>query len=208
MVELIITEKPKSAQRIAEALAEGKPLKKKVKKVSYYEITHGNSDIIVACAVGHLFGIAKKKTKKRQSRFFKVEWQPLYEISKDAAFSKNYYDVIKKLSKKADSFIVSCDLDIEGELIGLNILKYICKQKNGKRMKFSTLTKQDLVKAYENASEHIEWGMAIAGDTRHRLDFYYGINLSNALTKSIKKAGMFRMLSIGRVAGACTKDHR
>ena len=83
----------------------------------------------------------------------------------------------------------------------MNILKYICKQKNGKRMKFSTLTKQDLVKAYENASKDIEWGMAIAGDTRHKLDFYYGINLSNALTKSIKKAGMFRMLSIGRVQG-------
>ena len=96
---------------------------------------------------------------------------------------------------------MSCDLDIEGELIGMNILKYLCKQENGKRMKFSTLTKQDLVKAYENASEHIEWGMAIAGDTRHKLDFYYGINLSNALTKSIKKAGMFRMLSIGRVQG-------
>ena len=205
MVELIITEKPKSAQRIAEALAEGKPLKKKEKKVNYYEITHGNTDIIVACAVGHLFGIAKKKTKKRQSRFFEVEWQPLYEISKDAKFSKNYYDLIKKLSKKADSFIVSCDLDIEGELIGMNILKYICKQENGKRMKFSTLTKQDLVKAYENVSETIEWGMAIAGDTRHRLDFYYGINLSNALTKSIKKAGMFRMLSIGRVQGPALK---
>ena len=187
MAELIITEKPKSAQRIAEALAEGKPLKKKEKKVSYYEITRGKTDIIVACAVGHLFGIAKKKTKKRKTRFFEVEWQPLHKINKASAFSKNYHDTIKKLSKKADSFTVSCDLDIEGELIGLNILKYICRQKNGKRMKFSTLTKEDLVKAYENASESIEWGMAIAGDTRHKLDFYYGINLSNALTKSIKK---------------------
>ena len=220
MVELIITEKPKSAQRIAEALAEGKPLKRKEKKVSYYEITRGSEDIIVACAVGHLFGIAKKKpvkkktakkksskkkTVKKKSRFFEVEWQPLYKINKESAFSKNYYDTIKKLSKKADSFTVSCDLDIEGELIGMNILKYICKRENGRRMKFSTLTKEDLVKAYKNASESIEWGMAIAGDTRHRLDFYYGINLSNALTNSIKKAGMFRMLSIGRVQGPALK---
>ena len=64
MVQLIITEKPKSAQRIAEALADGKPIKKGAKGVYYYEITHGNTDIIVACAVGHLFGIAEKNKKK------------------------------------------------------------------------------------------------------------------------------------------------
>ena len=202
MVQLIITEKPKSAQRIAEALADGKPIKKGAKGVYYYEITHGNTDIIVACAVGHLFGIAEKNKKKGMKYpVFDIEWKPLYEINKHAAFSKKYYDNIKKLAKKADSFVVSCDWDIEGELIGLTILKYLCKQKDGKRMKFSTLTKPDLRKAYENLSPTIEWGLATAGDTRHRLDFYYGINLTRALTASIKKAGMFKILSIGRVQG-------
>ena len=104
MTELIITEKPKSAQRIAEALAEGKPIKKKEKKVNYYEITHKKKDIIVACAVGHLFGIAKKKVKKRTGRYFEVEWQPLHKINKKAAFSKDYYDTIKKTIKKSRWF--------------------------------------------------------------------------------------------------------
>ena len=63
MVELIITEKPKAAQRIAEALADGKAIKKGAKGVSYYEITRGNKDIIVGCAVGHLFGLAEKEKK-------------------------------------------------------------------------------------------------------------------------------------------------
>ena len=206
MVQLIITEKPKSAQRIAEALADGKPLKKGAKGVYYYEITHGKTDIIVACAVGHLFGVAEKNKKKGMPYpVFDVEWKPLYEISKSAAFSKKYYDTIKRLSKKADSFVVSCDWDIEGELIGFTILKYICNQKDGKRMKFSTLTKPDLVKAYENLSPTIEWGLATAGETRHKMDFYYGINLSRALTASIKKAGMFKLLSIGRVQGPALK---
>jgi len=205
MTELIISEKPKSAQRIAEALADGKPLRKGEKGVYYYEITHGNTDIIVGCAVGHLFGVAEKEKKGMRYPVFDVEWKPLYEIDKGAAFSKKYYDMLKKLSKKADAFMISCDLDVEGEVIGLNALRFICGQKDARRMKFSTLTKADLVKAYENASPHIEWGLARAGETRHELDWYYGINLSRALTSSIKKAGMFKILSIGRVQGPALK---
>ncbi|MBI2175939.1 DNA topoisomerase I [Candidatus Woesearchaeota archaeon] len=202
MAELIITEKPKAAQRIAEALADGKAIKKGAKGVSYYEITHGNKDIIVGCAVGHLFGLAEKE-KKRGMRFpvFDVEWKPTFETTKSAAFSKKYYEMLKKLSKDAKDFVVACDLDVEGELIGFNILRFICKQKDARRMKFSTLTKDDLVEAYEKISPHIEWGLAHAGETRHELDWYYGINLSRALTSAIKKAGLFKILSIGRVQG-------
>ncbi len=205
MTELIITEKPKSAQRIAEALAEGKPLKKGEKGVYYYEITRGKKDIIVACAVGHLFGISEKQKKGLKYPVFDVEWQPLYEINKDAAFSKKYFDALKKLSKRADTFTIACDYDIEGSVIGMNIIRFICKQKDARRMKFSTLTKPDLVKAYENASKSLDWGQAIAGETRHNLDFFYGINLSRALIASIKKAGMFKILSIGRVQGPALK---
>ncbi len=205
MTELIITEKPKSAQRIAEALADGKPLKKGEKGVYYYEITRGKKDIIVACAVGHLFGVSEKLKKGLKYPVFDVEWQPLYEINKDAAFSKKYFDVLKKLSKQADTFTVACDYDIEGSVIGMNIIRFICKQKDARRMKFSTLTKPDLVNAYENASKSLDWEQAIAGETRHNLDFFYGINLSRALIASIKKAGMFKILSIGRVQGPALK---
>jgi len=205
MIELIITEKPKSAQRIAESLADGKPLKKGAKGVYYYEITHGNNDIIVASSVGHLFGVAEKKKQGLKYPVFDVEWKPLFEITKSAAFSQKYYDQLEKLAKKADSFTVACDYDIEGSVIGMNIIKLICKQKDARRMKFSTLTKPDLVKAYENVSDSLDWGQAIAGETRHNLDFFYGINLSRALTASIKKAGMFKILSIGRVQGPTLK---
>ncbi len=205
MTELIITEKPKSAQRVAEALADGKPVKKGEKGVYYYEVTRGRKDIIVACAVGHLFGISEKQKKGLKYPVFDVEWKPLYEIDKDAAFSKKYFDVIKKLSKQADTFTIACDYDIEGSVIGMNIIRLICKQKDARRMKFSTLTKPDLVNAYENASKNLDWGQAIAGETRHNLDFYYGINLSRALIASIKKAGMFKILSIGRVQGPALK---
>src|SRR3989338_1694041 len=189
MAELIITEKPKAAQRIAEALADGKAVKKGERGVYYYEITHGKKDIVVGCAVGHLFGLAEKEKKRGMSYpVFDVEWKPTYETTKSAAFSKKYFDMLKKLAKISDSYVVACDLDVEGEVIGYNILRYICKQKDAKRMKFSTLTKEDLVEAYEKVSPTIEWGMARAGETRHELDWYWWINLTRALTSSIKKA--------------------
>ena len=60
--ELIIAEKPKAAEKIAKALADGKPIKKSDNKVPYYLVTHGKRDIVVACAVGHLYGLKQKES--------------------------------------------------------------------------------------------------------------------------------------------------
>ena len=199
---LIISEKPKAAQRIAEALADGKVIRKGDKGVSYYEITHGDKDIVVGCAVGHLFGLAEKQKKRGMAYpVFDVEWKPLYETNKSSAFSKKYLETIKKLAKSATEYYIGCDKDLEGELIGFNVLRFACSASDGKRMEFSTLTTPDLVEAFENAKPHIDFPLISAGETRHTLDFYWGINLTRALTSSIKKAGIFKMLSIGRVQG-------
>lgn len=53
---------------------------------------------------------------------------------------------------------VATDYDIEGEVIGLNIIRFICAQKDANRMKFSTLTEPELNKAYEEKSPNIDWG--------------------------------------------------
>ena len=196
--ELIVSEKPSAAKRIAESLADGKPIKRTQGKVSYYEIAHNKKDIIVACAVGHLYTVAEKK-KSFKYPSFDLEWKPVFEVDKKAAFSKQYLDVIKKLAKDANEFTVACDFDIEGEVIGLNIIRFACEQKDARRMKFSTTTKEDLVEAYEKAQSHIEWGQANAGETRHYLDWMYGINLTRALTLAIKDSGLFKILSAGRV---------
>jgi len=206
MYELIIAEKPDAAKRIAEALADGTPVKKDVKGISYYELKHGKKDIVVGAAVGHLFGLAEKnKSKGFAYPIFDIEWVPTYTINKGAAFTKKYLDALKKLSKDASSVSVATDYDVEGEVIGLNVVRFICSRNDAHRLKFSTLTKEDLVEAYEKASAHLDWGQAEAGETRHFLDFYYGINLSRALTSAIKNAGMFKILSTGRVQGPALK---
>ena len=203
--ELIITEKPKSALKIAQAL-DGKMDNGDVGGVPYYKLKRDKREIVVTSAVGHLYGIAEKKPDKWKYPVFDVEWKPAYEIKKTAAdYTKKYVEAIKKLAKNADSFTVATDYDIEGEVIGYNVIRYACGQKNAARMKFSTLTKPDLVKAYENKSKTLDLGMAEAGETRHELDWYWGINISRALTISIKTTGMFKLMSSGRVQGPALK---
>lgn len=205
MVELIITEKPSSAQKVAEALADSKPFKKKNKQSSYYELTHNQKEIIVTSAVGHLYGLIEDKKKGWTYPVFDIKWTSSDLMSKELKYVKDYIDTISMLAKRAKEFTVACDYDIEGEVIGLNVVRFACKQKDAHRMKFSTLTKPDLVAAYEHKMNHLDWGQANAGETRHKLDWFYGINLSRALTASVKAAGSFKIMSVGRVQGPTLK---
>lgn len=199
--ELIITEKPQAAVKIASAL--GKPIQKNYQKVPYYEITRNGKKIVVACAVGHLFTLTQNSSGSNFPRF-DISWVPnFYARKKD--FTKRYYDALKKLIKDASSLTVATDYDIEGEVIGLNVVRYIGGQKDASRMKFSTLTKLELEKAYKEKYSSIDWGQAIAGETRHYLDWFYGINLSRALMNAIKSTGKFKIMSVGRVQGPALK---
>lgn len=198
---LVITEKPQAALKIASAL--GKPKKYSEDGVPYYEVERDGKKIVVASAVGHLFGLTYKSGQKGWP-IFELEWQPAYE-KKSAAFTKKYYEVLKKICRRAKEIIIATDFDIEGEVIGWNVLRFICKQQDAKRMKFSTLTAPELEKSFENPLPHIAWENAYAGEARHIVDWLYGINLSRALMSAIKTSGSFRILSIGRVQGPALK---
>lgn len=189
-MELIIAEKPKAALRIALALGNAK--KKNYFGVPYYEIERQGKKIIVASAVGHLFILSETK-KEKQWPSFNFEFKPINQVSKQK-FALKYINALKKF--KPDEITIACDYDIEGELIGYNILRYIYGKQDAYRMKFSTLTKTELIKAYENKLNNIDFNQAIAGETRHKLDWIYGINLSRLLMQVAK-----RILSIGRVQG-------
>ena len=195
--ELIITEKPQAALKIASAL--GKPIKRDNQRVPYYEVDRQGEKIIVACAVGHLFTL-KQKNSGSDVPIFDIDWVPNF-LARKNDFTKRYYDTLLKLAKNAGSLTVATDFDIEGEVIGLNVVRFICNQKDANRMKFSTLTEKEINKAYDEKFHSISWGQAIAGETRHYLDWFYGINFSRALMNAIKTTGKFRIMSIGRVQG-------
>lgn len=202
---LIITEKPSAANKIANALADGEVKKLERSGASYYRISRNGKEIIVVPAVGHLFRLdEEKKNHKWTYPVFSVKWVPSF-TEKGSDWSRKYYRNIESLSKGADEFISACDYDIEGSVIAYNILRFICGTEKGRRMRFSTLTKPDLVEAYENAMKTLDFPQIEAGLARHEMDWYFGINLSRALTLALEKAGGFWTLSTGRVQGPTLK---
>ncbi len=196
MTQLIISEKPAAAAKLASALGDFKQVS--TGKTYYFDGEIEGKKTYIAPAVGHLFTLSSKEKKYPN---FDLEWTPMWE-KKGNAYAKQYAENIKKLAKLAKEFIVATDYDVEGEVIGYNCLRFLCNQNDAKRMKFSTLTSQELQDAYKDASQHIDFGQAEAGITRHNLDWMYGMNLSTAVSSSIRAAAnRFITLSVGRVQG-------
>ena len=76
MSELIITEKPSAARRIAQALSDDKINNLKLKGVNYFQITRAGKTITIVPAVGHIFTVAEK-TKSFKYPVFDLEWKPV-----------------------------------------------------------------------------------------------------------------------------------
>lgn len=199
---LILTEKPNVAERIANAI--GIPKKFSSNGVPYYRVDNN----IIAPTVGHVYSLTEKKKRGWIYPVFDIDWAPSYLINKNSDFTRKYLDNIENLAQECDKFINACDYDVEGEVIAYNIFKYSCKVdpigEKVKRMKFSTLTDDAIREAYKNL-EKPNKGMSDAGLTRHILDWFWGINLSRALTLAIRKAHGYVILSIGRVQGPTLK---
>jgi len=201
---LIITEKPDAAQRIAEALdAKGKPQKTEDRSVPFYTAQR-DKPLVVVPALGHLYTLIHEYGKRNQYPIFNFKWAPRYMAEKNAQQNKTWIEVITQLAENADNFIDACDYDIEGALIGYTILKHACNNKDqtATRMKYSTLTKEELEKSYAEQMPHLDFGMIEAGRTRHEVDWLYGVNLSRALTTAANRvSGRYTTLSTGRVQG-------
>jgi DNA topoisomerase-1 len=205
---LIIAEKPSVAGKIANAI--GRAQKKSRNQAPYYEVDTDRGLVYVAPAVGHVYSLSETKNKKWNLNYpvFDVEWDPIYDVQKGSAYTKGYINNIKSLCKEADSFVNACDYDIEGSVIGYNVLAEACgvdpKTDSVKRMHFSTVTFPDLKRAYDNL-EDFDFGQTEAGLTRHKLDWFYGIKLSRALISAMRSTNARGTLSIGRVQGPALK---
>jgi len=205
---LIVTEKPDAAKRIAEALdLNGKPKKAEEKNVPYF-LAQRDKPLVVVPALGHLYTVVHETGRRNYYPVFNFKWAPRYVAERGAKQVKAWIEVISKLAENADSFIDACDYDIEGAIIGYTLLKYACgnKENTATRMKYSTLTKEELEKSYSEQMPHLDFAMIEAGKTRHEVDWLYGVNISRALTLAANRySGRYATLSTGRVQGPTLK---
>ena len=206
---VIIAEKPDAAERIAASIGDGgEYIKKFEDRLSYFEIKRQGRRILVVPASGHLYTISQFRGGRSYYPVYTFTWVPKFEVEKKAARTRQMIQMFEKLSRDASELINAADYDVEGSLIGYTILKYAChgREKAAKRMRFSTLTRDDLNYAYEKLMPHLDFSLVEAGRSRHEVDWLYGINLSRVLTISaLRDSKKYTTLSVGRVQGPTLK---
>ncbi len=192
---LIVAEKPKAASKIAYALSSN-PYRRKIYNIPYYLIRSNGLSIIIASAAGHLYGLS---SNRRGYPVFEYEWKPLYLVDRNAKHTYRFIKALDNLCRDTDYYVNACDYDIEGSVIGYLVIKNMGDVNRSFRVKYSSLTREELRKAFNNL-EKLDWEMIEAGLCRHELDWIWGINISRALMDAVYKAsGKKIVLSAGRV---------
>lgn len=206
--QLVICEKPLVARRISQVLGSKNIIEKKHSLgIVVFEITSDkNQRFIVCSALGHMYNLIPVEKNRKKYPIYETVWSP--RSSNIANGSKRILEtlkVISRISEDASGFIHACDYDLEGELIGYNILEYACKHKyeQSQRAKFSSLTDSEINQSFNNLQK-TDIRTAKAGMARHLVDFVFGINLSRALVNCLSVANQsnkYHNISIGRVQG-------
>ena len=197
-----IAEKPSAAKKIAQALDDkGKPLSGTYFRAPYYICDHKGEKIVILAALGHLFEL-QQEGKGWYYPSYDFYWSTKKNEREEARL-KPYIDLIEWFVPHSEKHVVMTDFDVEGEVIGAVTLKKVGGKKvlaNAKRMCYSALTKTALQTAYSELNEQINHDILNSGLTRHYVDWLFGINVSRALSLSLKNiTGWFYPLSAGRV---------
>jgi DNA topoisomerase-1 len=201
---LVICEKPDAARRISHALSGGESRSEQVEGTTVFRFKRKGEEFVVCAAQGHLYDVSDPAGERTVYPVFDVEWYSSDLVDDDRASAARRISAVRKLALGASKFVNACDFDVEGETIGYNLLRYACggKEKGAFRATFSTLTEEDLVKAFDDLKPHAGLGLARAGRARHAIDFVWGVNLSRALSQSALGSGhRYRTISVGRVQG-------
>ena len=201
---LVICEKPDAARRVSDALSGGAPRSEIVDGTTVFRFTRRGEEFVVCSAQGHVYGVSDPTEERSVYPVFDIEWYPSDLVDEESANAARRIAAVRKLAAGAARFVNACDFDVEGETIGFNLLRYACGGREGSalRAKFSTLTREDLVRAFDELKPQMGQGLALAGRARHAIDFVWGVNLSRALSQSPLGSGhRYRTVSIGRVQG-------
>ena len=201
---LVICEKPTAAKLIARALGTKNFIELRPSRgITLYDVVSENNKHYVICsACGHLYGLISSLCDKRIFPVYKLRWAPKQHKSGERVSIKKIIKTISLMAKRASEYIHACDYDVEGELIGYNILQFACKNKywESRRAKFSSLTDSEIRKSFDDLLTPRS-GLSSSGKARHYLDFIIGVNFSRALSNCISN-NCFKKLnnfSMGRV---------
>ncbi len=203
MSTLIISEKNKAAQAIAEALGTVKVIKEN--KINVYSIPF--KKLFVIPLRGHLLEYRNtdkyKEWKNPPPRNIITDLDAIKKVPIN--YAGPYIKLLKKYAKMAQRCIIGTDADIEGVNIGLfDALPYIKKVNphiNVSQLWLSSLQKSEIVQKFQKLiSPKYNWGAS--GEARAVIDAIIGFSATRELTNTLKpllKAYKIGFTSIGRV---------
>jgi len=195
---LVITEKPRVAKKIAEALG-GKGIRAERRdRVPIYRFERDGDKWAVVPASGHVLELDFPDSGGKWT--FPVIYPPEKLVYRPIRGKAAYLRAIKREGEGADTVIVATDLDTEGSAIGLEIVRYLGweKEKEILRAEFSALTPEAIRRAFSNLKP-FDYPRANAGWARRVLDLEWGANVTRALTLSTREHSWVKVLSGGRV---------
>lgn len=198
-LRLIVSEKDKTAKRIATILSSGKVKEEKTFKIPVYMFKDKNKEETKCIGLkGH---ILKVNYPEKYNNWQEID--PIELVHAEIIKVPTQISIIKALlkhTKGADMVVIATDFDREGELIGvdaLNKIKEVSPNIEAKRARFSALTKQEIEKSFSNL-EDIHMDLAQAGEARQDIDLIWGATLTRFISLASLRLGR-QFLSVGRV---------
>lgn len=204
MTTLIIAEKNKAAEAIANAIGSVKVINK-TKSLKIYSIP--SKDIFVIPLRGHLLEykntVAFKSWTKSNPREIITNSNAIEKVP--ASYANPYIRALKEYSRVSNHCIIGTDADIEGCNIGLfDALPYVKQIKPNikiSQMWLSSLQPNEILNKFNNLiTPKYSWGET--GEARAIIDAVIGFSatreVSNTLRPLLNKFGV-RFTSIGRV---------
>ena len=196
---LMIAEKPSIAKTIAKILSTKKSLNDFSKKngwclYNFNGIFKGkNANFTVSSVAGHLY--YTEFLRKHQNKNA-IEPDELFDVVtvKTERDDNSFFIIenLKNLAKNKDILCLWLDCDREGENICYevihNVLPYMNKKEYQQiyRALFSSLTKEDIKKAFNEIENYPDNKLSLSVDAREVIDLKVGVSLTRFLTSNIK----------------------
>ncbi len=193
-MKLIICEKAIAARRIATILSDNRF---KIQRTNNVPVYFFENSMVIGLR-GHILSLDYPPrymfwNRTRPRELIKVK--PYKKINE-----KSIVDALKKLANNIDNVVVATDFDREGELIGVEAVDPIKEVKPDikvERARFSSLTKEEIKKAFDTLSE-IDYNLSTSAETRQVIDLMWGATLTRFLSLASRQLGK-DFLSVGRV---------
>ena len=194
-MRLFIAEKPSLARSIAAVLPRPQEAAKLYIKAG---------DDVVAWAAGHLLEQAPPESYDEKYKRWSLEDLPIFPADWQMVVkkeSKDLFDNLKKLLKKADTVVNAGDCDREGQLLIDELLEYCGYDGPVLRILISDTNPEAVRKALDNLKPNSDFkGDRDAALARSRADWLHGMNMTRLYTKLAEKNGYDGgPLRIGRV---------